>query len=88
MLSLTLILLASVPCQPLRCVCARTTDPRPTIQMSAAVFVGRVVGVTGSPGYTGSERPDGLSYFMDSVTVLVEQTWKGNPLIQYTPRSS
>jgi hypothetical protein len=79
MLSLTFILLGSVPCEPLPCVCIRTTDPRPTIQMSAAVFLGRVIGVTGTRGYTGSESPDGLPWFMDSVTVVVEQTWKGNP---------
>jgi hypothetical protein len=77
MLPLMLMLLSNVPCEPPVCTCNTLADPRPKIQTSAAVFVGRVIGVTGRPGFTGIESPDGLPYVMDSVTVVVERSWKG-----------
>jgi hypothetical protein len=78
MLSLMLMLLSNVPCQPPVCTCNTLDDPRPTIQTSAVIFLGRVIGVTGRAGYTGVESPDGLPYVMDSVTVVVERSWKGS----------
>ena len=77
MLPLMFMLLSSVLCQPPACSCLRSADPRLTIQTSAAVFVGRVIGVTGSPGYAGTEGPDGLPVVMDRVSVVVEWSWKG-----------
>lgn len=82
MLSFISLLLASAPalpsCDNLPCSCISTTDPQPTVQVTAAVFVGRVIAVRGAPGFSGAESPDGLPHFMDSVTFVVEQSWKGS----------
>ena len=72
-------LTASPACEMRACSCISTTDPRPTVKASAAVFVGRVISVIGTSGDTGSQSPDGLPVFMDSVTVVAEKGWKGAP---------
>jgi hypothetical protein len=80
LLALFLRTLAGSPACELRaCSCISTTDPQPTVEASAAVFVGRVISVTGTSGDTGSLSPDGLPVFMDSVAVVAEEGWKGSP---------
>jgi hypothetical protein len=60
------------------CVCIRSIDPRPTFESSAAVFVGRALDVVEANGDTGAESPNGVPYFQDSVTFVVEKSWKGS----------
>jgi hypothetical protein len=81
-LSAVAVILLNMPalgCTEMACVCVRSIDPRPTLESSAAVFVGRALEVTGADGDTGAESPDGLPYFQDSVAFVVEQSWKGRP---------
>ena len=60
-------------------VCAGAGTRALTLRSSVAVFVGRVLAVVGTNGDTGAGVPDGVPYFQDSVTFVVEKSWKGSP---------
>ena len=80
-LTLTFLPLANAPCVVPACVCIRTVDPQPAVAASAAVFIARALTVRAVPGYAESaaHMPDSLPLFMDRVTFVVEQGWKGTP---------
>jgi hypothetical protein len=83
MLSLISVLLVTPvelpPCKAASCVCLQPADPLLALRSSAAVFAAQVLAVKGTAGDTGGDSPDGVPYFQDSVTFVVEQDWKGSP---------
>jgi len=78
-MAVILLNIAHFACTETACVCIRSIDPRPTFESSAAVFVGRALDVVGANGDTGAESPNGIPYFQDSVTFVVEKSWNGSP---------